>query len=54
MKTDPALSPVGTEPRRNKDFPEYVPPRITTISSQDIMKRIGPAQACTSAPVGPE
>ncbi len=30
--------------------PEYIPPTITTYSSEEILEQVGPAQACSPAP----
>jgi len=30
-----------------KAVPEYIPPKIVTYTSQEILEQIGPAQACS-------
>ena len=32
--------------------PVYIPPTITTYSSEEILEQVGPAQACSPAPCG--
>jgi hypothetical protein len=41
-------SPERKEARRMKEVPKYESPRIVTYSEADILKELGPAQACTS------
>jgi hypothetical protein len=31
-------------------YPEYVPPTIRTYTSEEILEKIGPAQACSPSP----
>lgn len=31
-------------------LPVYVPPKIVTYTSDEILEKIGPAQACTGSP----
>ena len=35
------------EKRDPETYSEYVPPRIVTYTSEQIMEQIGPAQACS-------
>ncbi len=37
---------------RKSDETVYVPPTITTYSSEEILEQVGPAQACSPAPCG--
>jgi hypothetical protein len=37
---------------RDKTLPEYETPKIITYTSDDILKEIGPAQACSPSPTG--
>jgi len=38
-------------PRENSQ-PAYIPPSITTYSSEEILEQAGPAQACSPSPCG--
>jgi len=33
-----------------KQTPDYVPPKIITYTSEQILEEIGPAQACSPSP----
>ena len=37
----------------SNSYPVYIPPRITTYTSQEIIELIGPAQACSPGPTDP-
>lgn len=34
-------------------LPEYIPPKIITYTSDEILEQIGPAMACISGDLGP-
>jgi hypothetical protein len=36
--------------RTTKEKPVYVPPEVTTYTSEEILEQIGPAQACSPSP----
>ena len=35
---------------KDKSIPAYVPPRIRTYTSEEILEQIGPAMACSPSP----
>lgn len=39
-----------SEAQVNEKLPDYVSPTITSYTSEQIMEKIGPAQACSSSP----
>ncbi len=41
--------------KEEKRTPEYLPPEVTTYTSEEILEQIGPAQACSPSPcaIGP-
>jgi hypothetical protein len=36
--------------KERDDPPAYVPPRIITYTSEELLERIGPAMACSPSP----
>ena len=42
----------GTKETERKTMPEYIPPKIITYSSDEILEEIGPAMACSGSPCG--
>ncbi len=34
--------------KENEEKPKYVPPKIVTYTSEEILEQMGPAMACTS------
>jgi hypothetical protein len=40
----------GTKETERNKMPEYIPPKIITYSSDEILEEIGPAMACSPAP----
>lgn len=44
--------PAGDSPVEGAPQPAYAPPTVTTYSSEEILERFGPAQACSPAPCG--
>ena len=44
-KQDKGINEAGDSP-----VPEYIPPKIKTYTSEEILEQIGPAQACSGPP----
>jgi len=36
----------GEKPEKKQD-PDYIPPKVTTYTSEEIEEKIGPARACS-------
>ena len=46
-KQDKGIAEIG-----DSAVPEYIPPKIKTYTSEEILEQIGPAQACSPCPAG--
>jgi|LGVF01.1.fsa_nt_gb hypothetical protein len=40
----------GTKEKGRTTVPEYIPPKIITYTSDEILEQIGPAMACSPSP----
>jgi hypothetical protein len=38
------------EQKEGREKPKYVPPKIVTYTSEEILEQIGPAMACSPSP----
>jgi hypothetical protein len=40
----------ATEQTEEKERPKYIPPKIVTYTSEEIIEQMGPAMACSPTP----
>ena len=52
MKENKAKQGKGVTETGAKAVPEYIPPKIKSYASDEILEQIGPAQACSVSPCG--
>jgi len=52
MNENRAKQDKGIAETGDSAVPEYIPPKIKTYTSEELLKQIGPAQACTGTPCG--
>jgi hypothetical protein len=45
------MMPETTPPASLETKPPYVPPRITTYTSEEIQDQVGPALTCSPSPI---
>ncbi len=52
MKKSESKALTGTEHSAEGQLPGYVPPKIVTYTSEELLEAIGPALACSPSPCG--
>jgi hypothetical protein len=52
MNQPEAKKTQGKEPDRAGRLPAYVPPKIITYTSEELLEQVGPALTCSPSPCG--
>jgi hypothetical protein len=52
MNQPESKNPRGTEPDGEDRLPAYVPPKIVTYTSEELLEQVGPALTCSPSPCG--
>ena len=52
MSQPESKNPRGTESDAKSQLPSYVPPKIVTYTSEELLEQVGPALTCSPSPCG--
>jgi hypothetical protein len=52
MNQPESRNPRGTAPDGEDQLPAYVPPKIVTYTSEELLEQVGPALTCSPTPCG--
>ena len=52
MKKPESTNPQGQGELNQGELPVYVPPKIVTYSSEELLEQVGPALTCSGTPCG--